>query len=225
MPHTSCMAAASKYNKYAAQPPPARVSLRQFALVVHETEGVSNACVSLQDRFDLDVNILLLGAYIGVQGKTLAAENVDAARAVVDEWHNAIVRALRAVRRRLKSGPAPATSWESGRTHCRHRPLQAVLSKVPRQQWKPLFSHTAATRRTVKRQEPSRRSRRPRRLQRGAIDEADHRCPRRRFRSHSRVLRTARDAGRRREPDGGAVTPAATDFARVAARSPRPYCD
>lgn len=132
MPHTSCMAAASKYNKYPAQPPPARVSLRQFALVVHETEGVSNACVSLQDRFDLDVNILLLGAYIGVQGKTLAAEHVDAARAVVDEWHNEIVRALRAVRRRLKSGPAPAPDIRTAalRRHVAESELDAEMVEL-----------------------------------------------------------------------------------------------
>lgn len=132
MPHTSCMAAASKYNKYPAQPPPARVSLRQFALVVHETEGVSNACVSLQDRFDLDVNILLIGAYIGVQGKTLAAEHVDAARAVVDEWHNEIVRALRAVRRRLKSGPAPAPDTRTAalRRHVAESELDAEMVEL-----------------------------------------------------------------------------------------------
>ena len=107
------MAVAGKYNKYPSQPPPARaggatVPLRQFALAVHDIEGVPAACVLLQDRFDLDVNVLLLGAYIGVQGKTLAAEDVDAARAVVDAWHDEVVRPLRAVRRRLKSGPPPA---------------------------------------------------------------------------------------------------------------------
>lgn len=67
----------------------------------------------LQDRFDLDVNVLLLGAYIGVQGTTLTAEQVDSARAVVDAWHREIVRPLRAVRRRLKSGPAPAPDTRS----------------------------------------------------------------------------------------------------------------
>jgi uncharacterized protein (TIGR02444 family) len=107
------VAVAGKYNKYPAQPPPARAGgatapLRQFALAVHDTEGVPAACVLLQDRFELDVNVLLLGAYIGVQGKTMAAEDVAAARAVVDAWHNEVVRPLRAVRRRLKSGPAPA---------------------------------------------------------------------------------------------------------------------
>jgi uncharacterized protein (TIGR02444 family) len=136
MPHTSCVAVAGKYNKYPAQPPPARAGaiapLRQFALAVHDVEGVPAACVLLQDRFDLDVNVLLLGAYIGVQGKTLAAEDVAAARALVDAWHNEVVRPLRAVRRRLKSGPAPAPDARTAslRRHLAGSELDAELVEL-----------------------------------------------------------------------------------------------
>jgi uncharacterized protein (TIGR02444 family) len=131
------VAVAGKYNKYPAQPPPARAGgaiapLRQFALAVHDVEGVPAACVLLQDRFDLDVNVLLLGAYIGVQGKTLAAEDVAAARAVVDAWHNEVVRPLRAVRRRLKSGPAPAPGPRTAslRRHVAGSELDAELVEL-----------------------------------------------------------------------------------------------
>ncbi|WP_173009902.1 TIGR02444 family protein [Mycolicibacterium sp. P9-64] len=131
------MAVAGKYNKYPAQPPPARagrapVGLRQFALAVHDVEGVPAACVLLQDRFDLDVNVLLLGAYIGVQGKTLTADDVDAARAVVDTWHTEVVRPLRAVRRRLKSGPAPAPDARTAslRRHVAGSELDAELVEL-----------------------------------------------------------------------------------------------
>jgi uncharacterized protein (TIGR02444 family) len=131
------VAVAGKYNKYPAQPPPARAGgaitpLRQFALAVHDVEGVPAACVLLQDRFDLDVNVLLLGAYIGVQGKTLAAEDVAAARAVVDAWHDEVVRPLRAVRRRLKSGPAPAPDARTAslRRHVAGSELDAELVEL-----------------------------------------------------------------------------------------------
>ena len=137
MPHTSCVAVAGKYNKYPAQPPPARVGgaiapLRQFALAVHDVEGVPAACVLLQDRFDLDVNVLLLGAFVGVRGKILAAEDVAAARAVVDAWHNEVVRPLRAVRRRLKSGPAPAPDARTAslRRHVAGSELDAELVEL-----------------------------------------------------------------------------------------------
>jgi uncharacterized protein (TIGR02444 family) len=131
------VAVAGKYNKYPAQPPPARAGeaiapLRQFALAVHDVDGVPAACVLLQDRFDLDVNVLLLGAYIGVQGKTLAAEDVAAARAVVDAWHDEVVRPLRAVRRRLKSGPAPAPDARTAslRRHVAGSELDAELVEL-----------------------------------------------------------------------------------------------
>jgi len=85
------------------------VTLRQFALAVHEDDGVGDACVSLQDRFDLDVNVLLLAAYVGaVHRKTVTAEQLAAARALVDSWRDEVVRPLRGVRRRLKTGPTPA---------------------------------------------------------------------------------------------------------------------
>lgn len=109
MPHTLVCALASKYNKYSVEPLAARVTLRQFALAVHEDDGVADACVSLQDRFDLDVNVLLLAAYVGaVRRQTVTAEQLAAARALIDSWRDEVVRPLRGVRRRLKTGPAPA---------------------------------------------------------------------------------------------------------------------
>ncbi len=53
--------------------------------------------------------MVLFAAYLGaVLRQTLTASGVDAARGRVDEWHREIVRPLRAVRQRLKTGPAPA---------------------------------------------------------------------------------------------------------------------
>jgi len=114
MPHTLCVAVASKYNKYPVQPPAARdipdgPRLRHFALAVYDADGVPPACLALQDRFELDVNVLLLSAYVGaVRCLTLTTELIGSARALVDPWHTDVVRPLRAVRRRLKTGPAPA---------------------------------------------------------------------------------------------------------------------
>jgi uncharacterized protein (TIGR02444 family) len=111
MLHTACVAGAGNYNKYRVEPSAARVALPPFAVAVHEADGVGAACVALQDRFGLDVDVLLLAAYVGaVRGQTLTAEQVSAARAVIDEWHVEVVRRLRGVRRGLKSGPAPAPS-------------------------------------------------------------------------------------------------------------------
>lgn len=63
----------------------------------------------LQDRFGLDVNLLLFAARVGVAGH-LTVDMLELASERVAQWHSEIVRPLRAVRRRLKSGPAPAPS-------------------------------------------------------------------------------------------------------------------
>lgn len=109
------MAVASEYNKYPVEPPAASaVSLREFALDVHEADGVATACVSLQDELGVDVNILLLAAYLGaVRGATLTPAALDSARALTDDWRRDVVYPLRLVRRGLKSGPPPAPSTQT----------------------------------------------------------------------------------------------------------------
>ena len=67
------------------------------------------ACLHLQNRHDLDVNLVLFAAFVGAErGQSLTASNLKAARARVDAWHREVVRPLRAVRKRLKTGPPPA---------------------------------------------------------------------------------------------------------------------
>jgi uncharacterized protein (TIGR02444 family) len=87
----------------------ATTPLWTFALDLHAKPGVGEACLGLQDRHGCDVNILLFAAWMGaIRRHTLSsAELVEAADAVRD-WHAEIVRPLRSVRRRLKSGPPPA---------------------------------------------------------------------------------------------------------------------
>lgn len=84
-------------------------SFKQFALELYSSEGVAAACLHLQDRHVLDVNVVLFAAFIGARRRqTLTTPCLDAARSRVDAWHREVVRPLRAVRQRLKTGPAPA---------------------------------------------------------------------------------------------------------------------
>lgn len=53
--------------------------------------------------------MVLFAAFVGaVRRQTLTASGVEAARVHVEAWHREVVRPLRAVRQRLKTGPAPA---------------------------------------------------------------------------------------------------------------------
>lgn len=91
-------------------------SLTEHALALYAREGVSAACLLLQERTGLDVNVLLFAAWMGAaRGKALGPKEVDEAQARVADWHNEVVRPLRAVRRRLKTGPAPAPSEKTAR--------------------------------------------------------------------------------------------------------------
>ena len=78
-------------------------------MALYARDGVPEACLHLQSRHDVDVPVVLFAAFVGaVRRQALTASGVDAARGRVDAWHREVVRPLRAVRQRLKTGPAPA---------------------------------------------------------------------------------------------------------------------
>jgi uncharacterized protein (TIGR02444 family) len=129
---------ASEYNKYPAQPSAARPNLREFALAVYGVHEVPPACLLLQDRFGLDVNVLLLAAYLGaVQRRTLTADQLTEARDLADPWRREVVEPLRAVRRRLKSGPDPAPSPQTAvlRSEVARLELDAELIELDQLSW------------------------------------------------------------------------------------------
>lgn len=89
--------------------PLAREPLPAFALALYGSEGVPAACLLLQERRDVDVNILLFAAFLGaVRGEALTTDVLARVREGVGPWHRDIVKSLRAVRKRLKAGPPPA---------------------------------------------------------------------------------------------------------------------
>lgn len=90
-------------------------ALKAFALKVYGSEGVPPACLLLQEHFGLDVNVLLFAAFLGaVRGEALAPADLETVAATVGDWHREVVRPLRAVRQRLKTGPAPAPNEATG---------------------------------------------------------------------------------------------------------------
>jgi uncharacterized protein (TIGR02444 family) len=100
------------------------MSFKRFALALYGREGVADACLHLQNRHDLDVNLVLFAAFVGAERRQrLTTSSIEAARARVDAWHREVVRPLRAVRQRLKTGPAPAPNEITARLR---RRLQQV---------------------------------------------------------------------------------------------------
>ena len=81
-----------------------------FVLRLYARPGVPAACLDLQDRFDIDVPLLMFACWLGLRGTTLDSELAARARDVITPWHREIVCTLRRVRQRLKTGPAPSPS-------------------------------------------------------------------------------------------------------------------
>jgi uncharacterized protein (TIGR02444 family) len=80
-----------------------------FSLVVYRRPGVAEACLALQDRRELDVNLLLFCCWAGSEGRHLDAEDIARLMGSVGDWQHFVVGALRGVRRRLKDLPAAAS--------------------------------------------------------------------------------------------------------------------
>ncbi|MFV3076458.1 TIGR02444 family protein [Niveispirillum fermenti] len=79
-----------------------------FSLAVYAGPDVAAACLLAQDEHGADVNLLLWAAWLGARGHVLTPVELSAARHATAPWRQDVVQPLRALRRRLKSGPAPA---------------------------------------------------------------------------------------------------------------------
>lgn len=77
---------------------------------------MKGACLSLQDRRGLDVNIVLWALWLGTHGMALDPVRLAEAEAVVAGFRREVVQALRAVRRHLRSigkasSPSITADW------------------------------------------------------------------------------------------------------------------
>lgn len=104
--------------------------LWRFSLAVYRGAGVQEECLDVQERFGVDVNLLMLCAYVGaVEGAVLSTTDVADALEASGAWHADVVRTLRQVRRTLKpwgTGQGPfANTVEALRTKVKGAELEA----------------------------------------------------------------------------------------------------
>jgi uncharacterized protein (TIGR02444 family) len=87
-----------------------------FALQLYAEPGVREACLHLQDQGGVDVMLLLVAVFAASRKHMrLSAEDVSAMDDACRPWRAQVVAPLRALRRTLASGPAPAPSQASER--------------------------------------------------------------------------------------------------------------
>lgn len=83
-----------------------------FSTDLYERPGVEAACLALQDRHGLNVNLLLWALWLADCGVVLERAALERARLAVASWQDEIIGPLRDVRRRLRDsiGQADAES-------------------------------------------------------------------------------------------------------------------
>ncbi|MCP5370963.1 MAG: TIGR02444 family protein [Hyphomicrobiales bacterium] len=82
-----------------------------FSVALYGRPGVHEACLALQQRLGLDVNLLLYAVWIGWRGGgRLDGAALDRARASVETWHRTVVEPLWAAQRALKETPFPGVA-------------------------------------------------------------------------------------------------------------------
>ena len=105
---------------------PAATTLWDYSLAVYARSGVPAACLALQARHGLDVNVLLFCCWAGQCGRALTPEEIDGLMAAVGPWHERAVKPLRAVRRWLKTREtAPGAAAEALRQEVKALELEA----------------------------------------------------------------------------------------------------
>lgn len=97
-----------------------------FSLELYARPGVAPACLALQERHGLDVNLLLFCCWAGTRGRSLGRAELDRLIETSRPWHEAAVRPLRGLRRWLKSQDSvPAELAESLRARVKADELAA----------------------------------------------------------------------------------------------------
>lgn len=79
-----------------------------WSLAVYTRPGVATACIELQERRAIDVNLLLFCCWAAGCRPPLKVAELHRIVAEVDIWHREAVRPLRALRRKLKQFAIPA---------------------------------------------------------------------------------------------------------------------
>ncbi len=74
----------------------------RFSLHFYRHQGVSDACIALQDRRGVDVNLLLFLFWLADDGRLLSTDEVQKLDDAVRDWRNLTVVPIRDTRRKLK---------------------------------------------------------------------------------------------------------------------------
>ena len=108
----------------------------QFSIKFYAVPGVADACIALQDKAKVDVNVLFYLLWNATQGRAFNAADVTEIEHRLGPWREMAVVPIRNVRRALKS-PPPAMAPEAAES-LRTR-IKAVELEAERLQQEALY--------------------------------------------------------------------------------------
>lgn len=83
-----------------------------FSLALYERPGVELACLRLQNKADMDVNLALLCCWLGVKGVFLPSDSLQHLADRTETWRASVIKPLRDARIASKTAELPVESAE-----------------------------------------------------------------------------------------------------------------
>lgn len=114
----------------------------RFSLQFYRLSDVSDACVTLQDEYGVDVNLLLFLLWRADEGRLLSGEEVKSLDDTVRGWRNLTVIPVRTIRRKLKGA---RTLIEPGQQEAFRTRIKAIELEAERLQQQALFALSQST--------------------------------------------------------------------------------
>lgn len=117
-----------------------RTSFWNFSLAFYARPGVADLCLDLQDRFSVDVNVLLYLLWQATRRRRLDAAEIRQVVALTAEWRHRVVVPLRSVRRFLKE---PTPFWPIAEVQALRERIKADELQAERLQQETIERHCA----------------------------------------------------------------------------------
>lgn len=79
-------------------------TLWNFSFALYNRRAVQTVCIALQDRHDLDVNMLLYCCWLATRNIAIDGIKMQAILSQIQDWQRDVVKPLRVIRHRMKGG-------------------------------------------------------------------------------------------------------------------------
>ena len=77
-----------------------------YSVSIYGKPDVADACIFLQDKYGLDVNLLLFCVWLGASGRgSLDVNEIDGCRRRTGDWRARVIEPLRSIRRACRDEP------------------------------------------------------------------------------------------------------------------------